>query len=63
MQPPIRNALAQAHAVTGDDLGFLQAGQTRRDGGARDAQLPGEHGHAFTGVELQGGDQLAVDFV
>jgi hypothetical protein len=36
---------------------------SRGDGGAGDPQLPGQHGHALAGIDLQGRDQLAVDFV
>ncbi|MNG06609.1 hypothetical protein D3C84_898630 [compost metagenome] len=63
LQSAVHHTLAQAHAVTGDDPGLFQARQPRRHGGAGNAQLPGEHGHAFTGIDLQGRDQLAVDFV
>jgi len=63
LQTPIGDALTEAHAVTGDYLGFLQPRKARGDRSARDAELASEHGHAFASVELQRGDQLAVDFV
>ena len=63
LQAAIDHPLPQAHAIAGDDSGFFQAGQARGHGGPRDAQLPGKHRHAFAGVDLQGGDQLAIDFI
>ena len=59
----LNQALTEAHAVTGNDLGFFQARQPRGHGSAGDAQLPGKHGHAFARVDLQGGNQLAVDLI
>lgn len=63
LQAAIHHALPQAHAVAADDLGLFQARQARGDGRAGDAQLAGEHGDAFAGVDLQQRDQLAVDFI
>ncbi|MNE21975.1 hypothetical protein D3C80_1151600 [compost metagenome] len=63
LQPTIDHPLAQAYAVAGDDLGLFQSCQPRGDRGAGNAQVPGEHGHAFTGIDLQGGNKLSIDFV
>lgn len=63
LQTAIHDPLAKAHAVTGNHLGFFQARQARRHRGARDTQLPGKHGDAFASVDLQSGDQLAIDFI
>ena len=61
--------LEKTQVITGYGV---RLGQRVVDGGlqayvgitvVRDAQLSGEHGHAFTGVDLQGGDQLAIDFI
>src|SRR5450830_1969909 len=61
LQTAIDHPLTQSHAITGNDLGFFQTCQPRGDRGARDPQLPRQHRHAFTGIDLQGGNQLTVD--
>lgn len=63
LQAAADQALAQAYAVAGDDLVPFQALQARVHRGAGDAQLAGKGGDAFAGVDLQQGDQLAVDVV
>lgn len=63
LQPAADQALPQAHAIAGDDLALFQALQARVHGGAGNAQLASEGGDAFARVDLQQGDQLAVNFV
>ncbi|MNH29828.1 hypothetical protein D3C79_900790 [compost metagenome] len=63
LQAAIDQALAQAHAVPGDDFSLLQPRQARVDGGASDTQMAGKGGDAFAGVDLQQGDQLVIDFI
>ncbi len=63
LQATAQDPLAQAYAIAGDDLVLLQPLQARVDGSAGDTQLAGEGGDAFAGVDLQQGDQLAIDFI